>query len=320
MRTNCAILIWLLSAASGAADQQYSISTIGGGPPLLTSQPASIPAIGFAISVTADTKGNVYFASADLNSVFRLDANGTVIRIAGNTIAGFSGDGGEATSAELSLSASLGVGSPGGLAVDSGGNLFIADMGNNRIRRVSSSGVITTVAGPGKSGFYGDGGPAVGAELRLPTGIALDNAGNLFFSERGTNRVRKIAVSGIITTVAGGGNGGFAGDGGPATSALLAGPAGLALDANGNLFIADSYNNRVRRRLAMRAMVVRPRALRSRFREDSRWIARTTSSSPKRIASAKSYRAAQLRQWQAAFHSAYHGAFPAMGDRLPVLD
>ncbi|HXR75331.1 MAG TPA: IPT/TIG domain-containing protein [Bryobacteraceae bacterium] len=247
MRTKCATLIWLLSAASLAAEQQYSISTIAGGPPPVTSQPASFPAIGFPISVTTDAKGNVYFASADLNSVFRLDANGTVIRIAGNTIAGFSGDGGEATSAELNLAGSVGVASPGGLAVDDAGNLFIADIGNNRIRRVSTSGVITTVAGPGTNGVYGDGGPAVSAELRLPAGIALDNAGNLFVSERGTNRVRKIAASGIITTVAGNGNGGFAGDGGPATSALLAAPAGLTLDANGNLFIVDSYNNRVRK-------------------------------------------------------------------------
>jgi uncharacterized protein (TIGR03437 family) len=230
-----------------AAQQQYLIDTIAGGPPQLTPHPAESAAIGFAISVAADAKGNVYFASADLNSVFRLDANGTVIRIAGNTIAGFTGDGGQATNAQLNLSVSVAVGSPGGLALDSAGNLFIADTGNNRIRRVSPSGVITTVAGPGKNSSYGEGGPAVDPDLRLPTGIALDSEGNLFVSERGSNRVRKISTSGIITTVAGSGNGGYGGDGGPAVNALLAAPAGLTVDASGNLYIADSYNNRVRR-------------------------------------------------------------------------
>src|SRR5215469_1188481 len=180
MRKTCAILMWLLSAAAmAAAQQQYLIDTIAGGPPQVTSQAAASAAIGFAISVAADSKGNVYFASEDLHSVFRLDVNGTVIRIAGNTVAGFMGDGGPATSAQLHF-INVGIGSPGGLAVDSAGNLFIADTGNNRIRRVSPSGVITTVAGAGKNSSYGEGVPAVDADLSFPTGIALDRDGNLF--------------------------------------------------------------------------------------------------------------------------------------------
>src|SRR5258706_1493481 len=128
MRKTCAILLWLLTAAPApAAEQQYSIYTIAGGPPQLTPQPAADAAIGFAVSVAADAKGNVYFASADLNSVFRLDANGTVIRVAGNTIAGFTGDGGTATCDQPNLIILVGVASPGGIAVDLSGYRTITD-------------------------------------------------------------------------------------------------------------------------------------------------------------------------------------------------
>src|SRR5262249_30064612 len=133
----------------------------------------------------------------------------------------------------------------------------IADTGNHRIRRVSLSGVITTVVGTGQRGFSGDGGPAINAQLNLPTGIVFDRSGNLFIAERGNHLVRRVSPSGIITTVAGGrspdydytrgSEGQPVGDGGPATSAVLIGPAGLAVDDNGQLFIADSYNYRVRK-------------------------------------------------------------------------
>jgi sugar lactone lactonase YvrE len=146
----------------------------------------------------------------------------------------------------MSLSA-IYVPSPGGMALDSAGNLFIADTNNHRIRRVSPSGLITTVAGTGHQGFSGDDGPAIDADMYLPTGIAFDRNGNLFISERGNNLIRRVSTSGIITTVAGGRapTGQSIGDGGPATTAVLLGPAGLAVDGNGSLFIADSLNNRV---------------------------------------------------------------------------
>ena len=157
--------------------------------------------------------------------------------MAGNGIAGFAGDGGLATLASLSY--------PFGVAVDASGNLFIADSNNHLIRKVLTSGIITTVAGGGTVGL-GDGGPATSAIVADPLGIAVDAAGNLFIAEWEDNRIRKVSTSGIITTVAGGGTGGL-GDGGPATSAKLSGPGSVAVDTFGNLFIADSGNNRIRK-------------------------------------------------------------------------
>jgi sugar lactone lactonase YvrE len=142
------------------------------------------------------------------------------------------------------------------LAVDSAGNLYIADFANLRIRKVDSSGIITTVAGSGKStGFapLGDGGPATSAALGGPVGVAVDSAGNLYIADSGLNSsfsptswVRKVDTSGTITTVAGGAGMGFSGDGGPATSAMLNSPNGLAVDGAGNLYIADTQNHRIR--------------------------------------------------------------------------
>jgi len=162
---------------------------------------------------------------------------------------GFAGDGGSAAKAQLSL--------PMGVAVDKSGNLFVSDNGNFRVRRVDAmTGNITTVAGDSPcrvvcvGGFSGDGGPATKARLlnSLGGGIALDSDGNLFIGDSGNNRVRRVDHgTGIIRTVAGSGGRGFDGDGGPATSAKLDGPLGVAVDASGNIFIADSHNRRVRR-------------------------------------------------------------------------
>src|SRR5207249_3913068 len=157
---------------------------------------------------------------------------------------GFSGDGGPATSVQLS--------DPAGVAVDGAGNLFIADTGNQRIRKVSPAGTITTVAGNGTFGPSGDGGPATSAQLSYPAGVAVDGAGNLFIVDTGNQRIRKVSPAGMITTVAGNGTYGPSGDGGAATSAQFgfSGPTDVAVDSAGNLFIADSGNNRIREVIA----------------------------------------------------------------------
>ena len=158
--------------------------------------------------------------------------------IAGNGTAGFGGDGGLASSAELN--------GPSGVAVDSGDNLYIADPGNNRIRKVAAgSGVITTIAGNGSAGYSGDNGPAAGAELNLPGGVAIDSAGSVYIADGGNNVIRRIDTSGTITTVAGNNAEGYSGDNGLATNATLYGPAGVAV-GGGNLYIADTNNNRIR--------------------------------------------------------------------------
>ena len=131
--------------------------------------------------------------------------------------------------------------------MDSFGNLFIADNENNRIRKVDTSGNVSTVAGNVTAGFSGDGGPATGAQLKLPTGVAVDSSGNLFIADHANHRIRKVDTSGNISTVAGDGTAGFGGDGGPATSAQLKFTAGVALDSPGNLLIADPSNNRIRK-------------------------------------------------------------------------
>jgi sugar lactone lactonase YvrE len=135
----------------------------------------------------------------------------------------------------------------GSLAADSQSNLYFADSENNRVRRVDRNGVITTVAGTGTPGFSGDGGAAVAAQLYAPSGLAVDREGNLWIADAGNHRIRKVAPDGTIRTVAGTGTRGFTGDGGPAQSAQLDSPIAVAVDSQGNAFIADSHNHRVRK-------------------------------------------------------------------------
>src|SRR5206468_1926709 len=148
--------------------------------------------------------------------------------VAGNGSPAFAGDGGAATSASLN--------GPVAVALDASGNLYVADQGNHRIRKVAAAtGIITTVAGNGINTFAGDGGAATSASLSHPNGVALDAGGNLYIADLGNERIRKVvAATGIVTTVAGNGVFGFAGDGGAATNASLSGPAGVAVDASGN--------------------------------------------------------------------------------------
>jgi sugar lactone lactonase YvrE len=204
--------------------------------------PATSAQLAFPAGVALDASGNFYIADAFNNRIRKVDSTGIITTVAGDGTPGFGGDGGPATCALLAL----GTG-PAGVALDASGNLYIADTFNSRIRKVDTSGTISTVAGNGNDGFSGDGGPATSAQLFEPFGVAVDANGNLYISDEENNRIRKVNTSGIITTVAGDGGFGFGGDGGPATCALLAVPAGVAVDAGGNLYIADAGNDRIRR-------------------------------------------------------------------------
>jgi streptogramin lyase len=160
--------------------------------------------------------------------------------VAGNGTGGYSGDSGVATSAELN--------SPFGVAVDASSNLYIADSGNNRIRKVAAStGIITTTAGNGTAGYSGDSGAATSAALYSPFGVAVDASGNIYIADTYNLVIRTVTAStGIITTVAGNGTAGSTGDGGAASSAELSYPTGVVVDSLGNFYIADYNNNKVR--------------------------------------------------------------------------
>ena len=236
--TRVPALLGLLWCAT-ASGQEYIVSTIAGGAPPVTPASATAVSIGDPPRVAADSQGNVYFGS--LHSVFKVDPTGILTRIAGSGRAGNSGDGGPATSAQLQ--------DPDGIAIDPAGNIYVADRAAQVIRKISASGVISTLAGSGTAGFFGDGGQAVKAQLNNPSGLAVDQAGNLYVADSGNNCVRVISASGTIGTFAGNSSLGpaYGGDGGPAADAALNGPTGVAVDASGNLYIADTYNNRVRK-------------------------------------------------------------------------
>ncbi len=186
--------------------------------------------------VFTDKNGNIYIA--DGNRLRKIDTAHIIHTVAGNGSTGYSGDGGPATAASTS---------PSSAAIDTLGNLYLADGACVCIRKVDISGIITTIAGNGTSGYSGDGGPATAALLSGPAGIKTDKQGNIFIADVNSAVIRKINSSGIISTIAGIGTSGFSGDGGPATAAKFNGPQGLAVDDIGNIFIADFSNNRVRK-------------------------------------------------------------------------
>ncbi|MBZ5619228.1 MAG: hypothetical protein LAQ69_10975 [Acidobacteriia bacterium] len=217
-----------ISSVAGNGVLSYS----GDGGPALNAQ------MNAPQGVAADAAGNIYVADTGNNVVRRVSKAGAIAAFAGNGTAGSNGDGSAATGAQLSA--------PMGLAVDASGNLYIADSQNAKVRKVSTSGAISTVAGNGTPGYGGDGAAATGAQLNTPIGIAVDAAGNLFIADFSNNRIRKVSTSGTITTVAGNGNSGYSGDGGQATNAQLNTPTAVALDGAGNLYIGDTGNNVVR--------------------------------------------------------------------------
>jgi trimeric autotransporter adhesin len=215
--------------------------------------PATEAALNGPVGVTVDGFGNMYIVDSWNNRIRKVcKVTGEIVTVAGTGEQSFYGDGGLAVSAALN--------DPQGISLDSAGNIYIADMGNNRIRKVDTSGIITTVAGNGNTlysrppdngiydgAFFGDNGPATEASITYPVGVALDNTGNLYIAASGEHRIRKVSTNGSITTVAGTfGETGKPGDNGPATEAYFY-CSGVAVDGSGNLYIADSGQHRIRK-------------------------------------------------------------------------
>ena len=200
-----------------------------------------IPFLAKPNQICCDTWNNIYIASRDNHSIFRVEGStGAMTRVAGNGTSGFSGDGGPATDAQLK--------NPQGVHVDAFGVIYIADTENQRIRKVDLAGTISTIAGTGSGGFGGDAGAATDAKLKKPRGVAVDSQRNIYIADTDNHCIRKIDTSGVITTVAGiGGQGGYSGNNGPATEAKLNTPIGVFVDNSENIYIADTNNHRIRK-------------------------------------------------------------------------
>ena len=229
-----------VTTATGLIDTFAGCRSVGNSGDGYNAKLAKFNTIGI---VNVDTMHNVVYISDEFNYRVRKIAisTGIIEDFAGTGTEAFSGDGGPATAAEFSRVL--------GLALDRSGNLYIGDWDNGRIRKVDvATGIVTTVAGNGTTGFSGDGGPATAAQINKTTAICFDSCGNMYFSDENNQRVRRIdANTGIITTIAGNGTAGFSGDGGPASAAEFNHPTGVAMDKYGSLYVADYYNNRVRR-------------------------------------------------------------------------
>ena len=188
--------------------------------------------------VAVDISGNVYIVDTDNRKIRMVTSRGIITTFAGTGDMGSSGDGGAATSAQLN--------SPYGVSVDISGNVYIADTYNSKIRKVTSTGIIITIAGTGAFGSSGDGGAATSAQLVYPLGVSVDISGNVYIADTGNSKIRKVTSLGIITTIAGTGMWGSSGDGGAATSAQLWGLSGVSVDISGIVYIADGWNNKIR--------------------------------------------------------------------------
>ncbi|MGP8214097.1 MAG: gliding motility-associated C-terminal domain-containing protein [Bacteroidia bacterium] len=200
--------------------------------------PATAAELYYPSGIAFDNNGNMYIADTWNNRVRKVNTSGIISTFAGTGTSGYSGDGGLATAAKLYYPASV--------AVDASGNVYIADNSNNRIRKVNTSGTISTVAGDGTAGFSGDGSAATAAKLNYPEGITVDGKGNLYIADSLNERIREVNTSGIINTIAGNGTAGYNADGIPATTAELYDPCQVALDAAGDIYIPDFFNNRIR--------------------------------------------------------------------------
>ena len=202
--------------------------------------PATLAQLIVPHGVALDDSGNIYVADLYNIRVRKINSAGIISTIAGNGLSAYTGDGGDATAAQIN--------SPYGICTDHSGNVYFADCNNSCIRMISTAGIINTVAGSGMGGFSGDGGVATNAQLSQPTDVTVDDAGNIYIADFGNNCVRKVVVgTGRIGTIAGNGTAAFGGDGGPATIAELQKPAGVVVDSLGNLYIADFSNFRIRK-------------------------------------------------------------------------
>jgi hypothetical protein len=230
------------------ASDHRIITVAGSGPPghsLIAQSPSDVgdggPGVNALLAqprgLALDSAGDLFIADTGDNRIRKLDPMGLISTFAGEGTLGWTGDGGPPDMAELCA--------PEGIALDAQGDLFIADTCNARIRKVSG-GVITTFAGNGTSGFSGDGLAATKAEFIVPLGLAVDSRDNLYVADSGNNRVRRIDLKGVITTIAGSGEVGYSGDSRTAASAKLNLPAALAIDHSNDLYVADSGNNRMR--------------------------------------------------------------------------
>ncbi len=209
--------------------------------------PAATAQVFFPYGITTDKAGNLYIADDYNYCIRKINTRGIITTIAGGAVTGYRGDNDMATAAEFSEIT--------GVACDATGNIYVADHGNSRIRKISNTGIATTIAGNGSDALSGDGGRAVYACLGAgPNGIILDKEENIIFSDN--SNIRKINKAGIITRLAGNGNPIYSGDGGPATAAGMVKPKGMALDAEGNLYVADYDDNRVRK--ITRAGIITP--------------------------------------------------------------
>ncbi len=233
-------ILTLISLSLSALAGTYNISTVAGsdwvGENIAATSSILLQAEGIAI----DPSGNVYVSDANTHRIRRIAPNGIIKTIAGTGVAGFAGDTGLASSAQIS--------SPYGLAFDFAGNLYIADLGNARIRRISPFGIITTIAGGGSlpAGGKNEGSPATAVSLIAPRNIAIDGNGIIYISDFGAHRVYKLTTDGTLTTIAGTGSLGYSGDGVAAFSQLNF-PTALAVDRQGALYIADSGNHLIRK-------------------------------------------------------------------------
>jgi len=215
---------------------------------IFNEAPATTIRLNGPTGLAVDRSGDIFIAEGGIGTgsglavgdfrIWKINNVGIISTAAGNGIESYSGDGGAGTAAQLNM--------PANMVMDIVGNLYIADSANNRVRKISPSGVIVTAAGNGVAGYSGDGGPAVGAMLNGPEGLASDADGNVYIADTRNNRIRKLLPSGIILTIAGNGNAAFFGDGGPANSASIHAPEGICSAGGGYIYIADTGNQRVR--------------------------------------------------------------------------
>jgi uncharacterized repeat protein (TIGR02543 family) len=229
-----------VAAASGRA-QSVITSILGEVPGYPNGTPALSVSLNLPSGVASDGKGNVYVSLRGAHQVVRIDPSGILYLVAGTGAQGSqggSGDGGPATAATLSI--------PLALTFDTSGNLYIADAGSNRIRMIDTNGIIHTYAGNGNNINSGDGGLAINASLNTPSAICFDGSGNLLIADTGNDNIRKVSPQGIITKVAGTGNPAFDGPNGTLATAAFSSPTGIAVDPLGNIYVADSGNQRVR--------------------------------------------------------------------------